>query len=174
MNLKRLFFWATVFCALLAYVVFFEKPEVKKQPRHQDELVKLFSMPRDNLTQVKIERDAQKALLVYTGGSWKTTSPSDGRVQSELIESLITTILDTVNLGVVEENPLNLEQYGLTRPAFILSLYLKGQKDPVVLDIGNNTPSNVSMYARLTRERRVIMVGTYLSFSVKMFMDNLK
>jgi hypothetical protein len=84
---------------------------------------------------------------------------------------MVSSVLDTVVLSIVEENPVQLEQYGLDAPE-ITFVVNTGKK--ATLKLGKKSPSGVSMYGLDVERRRVVLVGTYLSFSAKMFIENVK
>ena len=42
------------------------------------------------------------------------------------------------------------------------------------LKLGKKSPSEVSCTGLMSERKRVVLVGTYISFSAKMFMDNVK
>lgn len=177
MNLKRLFLWATIFLALLVYVVFFEKPELKKDTkniRQQDEFAKVLLLDQEDIKEIQLSREGKKARLVKKGSAWEVAPPARAGIQKELLEGLVSALTDAVNLGVADENPLNLEQFGLVQPSITARIFLRDKAEPVALLIGCLTPSGVSVYAKIESEKKVFMTGTYLTFSIKMFMDNIQ
>ena len=86
---------------------------------------------------------------------------------------MVSTVTDTVVLSVIEENPADLKQYGLDAPELAISVQAAGGRQ-VTLKFGKKSPSEVSLYGLDVEHRRVVLVGTYISFSAKMFMDNVK
>jgi hypothetical protein len=99
------------------------------------------------------------------------TSPSNIQIQNQLIESLINAVVDVVNIEVIEENPMNLEQFGLKKPEIELKIFLERRSKPITFYIGKSTPAGVSMYAMIKDDNKVIMVGTYLRFSIQSIID---
>lgn len=61
--------------------------------------------------------------------------------------------------------------FGLALPAAQIAMLLEEKRDPVILCLGAIAPSQVSMYAQLEDQPRVILIGTYLMLSVKTFLD---
>jgi hypothetical protein len=84
---------------------------------------------------------------------------------------MVSAILDTVMLSTVEENPVHLQQYGLDAPEMTIAV---DAGKTTTLKLGKKSPSGVSIYGLDVERKRVVLVGTYLSFSVKMFVENVK
>ncbi|MEI6125928.1 MAG: DUF4340 domain-containing protein [Pseudomonadota bacterium] len=177
MNVKRLFFWAACFLALFGYTAVFEKPAPEKgakEIRQQEDFPKVFLLDREAIKEIQLRRDGKSARILKKGKAWEIAAPPNAGLQKELIEGLVTALTDAVTLGVVEENPVSLDQFGLAQPAITASIFLQEKPEPVTLLIGANSPSEISVYAKIESEKKVIMLGTYLTFSIKMFMDNIR
>jgi len=174
MNVRRLGFWAVIFCLLLLYVLFFEQQKTEEENSSKENLIKVLSIAPEEINGIQVIQNNKKVTLIRKGKSWKVTFPPDAQVKDELLESFISSVVDVVNINVIEENPVNLAQYGLEHPEIKVSIFLKTKSKPITLLIGKDSPAGVSMYAMIKGENRVILVGTYLRFSVKTFMDKFQ
>ena len=90
------------------------------------------------------------------------------------MESIISSVVDTVNINVIAESPVNLAQYGLEHPEMKVSIFLERKSNAITLLIGKDSPAGLSMYAMIEGENRVVLVGTYLRFSLKTFLEKFK
>ena len=171
MNSKRLIFWAALFCALLGYVVVFQKSAPHKEKTTNAQLVKVFSFPADSIEKIELRIGTQTAKLVRKKTGWESDSPAHTGITQDTFESLLSTIEGLIKIEVVSEGTKDLRQYGLENPGSSIALYRAGDVNPVILDIGSDTPTGVSMYAMLQGSNEVIQVGTLLRFSIKSFLN---
>jgi len=175
MNLRRVLGWAAVFGLLLAYVIVFERatPQKETAPRQETPAARLFSFSGEQIREIRIASGSRSLRLIRKAGGWETDpAVSAKKLTPEFIESLISALLETTRNDVIAEKPANLDQFGLAPPSAQITLLLEGKPDPVVLRLGAAAPSQVSMYAQVEHEGSVVLIGTYLSFSIKTFLDN--
>jgi hypothetical protein len=171
MNIKRLLFWAALFCALLGYVAVFESRAPRKEKASGAQLVKVFSIPEDTIQKIALRTGTKTTELVRKEQGWELSSPAQINLKQENVESLLSTITGLIKIEVVSEGAKDLRQYGLEKPDISLALYGAGDTNPVILDIGSDTPTGVSMYAMVRGSNEVIQVGTLLRFSIKTFLE---
>jgi len=172
MNIRRLAAWALIFSGLLIYVLAFEKPALKiQQPTQRGDYEKLFDLAQSDIESVSLTYSGKSVTLGRKNLKWQVTAPSGTEALPEQCDSMVSSVLDTVVLSIVEENPVQLEQYGLDAPE-ITFVVNTGKK--ATLKLGKKSPSGVSMYGLDVERKRVVLVGTYLSFSAKMFIENIK
>jgi len=175
MNLRRVFIWAAVFGLLLTYVIVFEQaapPHKEEAPKQEAPAARLFSFSGEQIQELRITSGTRSMRLIRKAGGWETDPAGRQKITPEVIESLISALLETTRLDVVAEQPAGLDQFGLTAPSAQITILVEGKRDPVVLRLGGYSPSQVSMYAQLEHERSVVLIGTYLNFSIKTFLDN--
>jgi len=173
MNIKRLIFWGVLFSALLVYVVLFEQPEPEKELSTPSDFEKVLPLDPDAITRIDITRGGRTGSIVKGGNNWEAAAPVQKEGQKDLPAGVVSALTGAVNLGMVEKNPPSLEQFGLSDPQMSVNIYTKESEKPVRLLIGKNAPSGVSLYAMIEGENSVMLVGTYLTFSLNIFMDNL-
>ena len=175
MNIRRLAAWAIIFCGLLIYVLAFEKPALKIQPSSQrGDYEKVFDLAQSDIGAISITTAGTSVALGRKNLTWQVTAPPGAEALPEQCESIVIAMLETVVLSVVEENPAELGQYGLDAPELTVSVNPGDTGKSITLALGKKSPSGVSMYALDTERKRVVLVGTYLNFSAKMFLDNIK
>jgi hypothetical protein len=171
MNIKRLIFWAALFCALLGYVALFDSRAPRKEKASVAQLVKVFSFPADAIQKIELRTGTQTTGLVRKETGWELSSPAQINLNQDNVESLLSSIAGLIKIEVVSEGTKDLRQYGLENPDSSIALYRAGDVNPVILDIGSDTPTGVSMYAMVRGSNEVIQVGTLLRFSIKSFLE---
>jgi hypothetical protein len=92
-------------------------------------------------------------------------------LNQETVESLISAVVDLVQIEVVTNDAVDVTQYGLDQPHTILSLFFKEDNTPVTLLLGKDSPAGLSMYAMIRGSNEVIQIGTLLRFSINTFME---
>ncbi len=169
--MKKLMLWAAVFCTLLVYVVAFELSPLEKAKSPEKKLVKVFNASPDRIEAVEISTEDRKITLMHKQNRWELTSPSPEAVNQENADSLVSSLVDLVNIEVVRTEISDLRQFGLEQPTATVRLFLEGKTAPLTLLIGTDTPTGVSMYAMVKGENEIIQVGTLLRFTINSFMD---
>jgi hypothetical protein len=174
MSIRRLMAWALIFSGLLAYVLAFEKPAPRReQPSARGDYEKAFDLAPSDIASLTIIMHGKSVTMRSKNLKWQVTDPPGAEALPEQCESMVSTVAETVLLSVIAEKPLDLKQYGLDAPELAIAVKADGGRQ-MTLKLGKKSPSEVSLYALDVERRRVVLVGTYISFSAKMFMDNVK
>ena len=175
MNVKRLAFWCVIFGGLLAWVLLFERTDEQRPEAvmPQETYERVFNLEAADISDVFISDGEKTVRLAREGGDMRVMEPAGARAADDLIDSLLATIAGTVVIDEIApgEDPA---QYGLAPPAFTLRVQSGTGAEPVELLLGANAPSNVNLYARLPAQGRTVLLGTYLRFSLRTFLDNVK
>ena len=174
MNLKRLFFWAVIFSLLLGYVLLTQKESPEKNPLgNKTKPAKVFSFSPEKMDIVEMIQKNKKVVLKKTSSIWKIDYPEPKQeIRQEAVTSVISAIIDTINIDTIKNNPENPAQFGLSSPSTILNIFLEDEKEPIVFLLGAKTPTTISMYAMLKHNNTVIEIGTFLNSSINSFMVN--
>lgn len=175
MNSKRLALWLLIFCGLLAYVLLFERTDAPETvavlPAETYERV--FPVETSGIIGVLVSDGERTVRLDREDKQMRVVEPAGMRASSDLIGSLMDAITGAVMIDELEPEE-DRSIYGLDPPAFTLQVYSSGNTDPITLLLGSNAPSTVNMYAHLPQQNRTVLLGTYLRFSLKTFLDNVK
>jgi hypothetical protein len=171
MNIKRLIFWAALFCALLGYVAVFDSRAPRKEKASVAQLIKVFPFSEDAIQKIALRTGTKTTELVRKEKGWELSSPAQTNLKQDNVESLLSSIAGLIKIEVVSEGTKDLRQYGLENPDSSIALYRAGDVNPVILDIGSDTPTGVSMYVMVRGSDEVIQVGTLLRFSIKSFLE---
>jgi len=175
MNCRRLAFWALIFCALLACVLLFERTEEKRPEAVMpgETYARVFPLEAADITGVLVSDGGKTVRLARDGGGMRAAEPAGAQVSPDAVESLLSAIAGAVIIDEIETGGEE-SQYGLSPPAFTLQVQPRAGAEPLTLLLGANAPSNINMYARLPGQGRTVLLGTYLRFSLRTFLDNVK
>ncbi len=175
MNIKRLAFWSLLFCALLAHVLLFERSDAP-QPEAvlpAETYERVFPMETADITGILVSDGEKTVRLARQNGEMRVVEPSGARASADLIDSLLDAITGAVMIDELEPSE-DQTIYGLDPPAFSLQVYTRDDAKPLTLLLGTNAPSMINMYASLPQQNRTVLLGTYLRFTLKTFLDNVK
>jgi hypothetical protein len=175
MNIKRLCLWLLIFFALLLYVLLFERTDAPKpeavMPAETYERV--FPMETADILDVVVSDGEKTVRLIRKDNEIRVIEPTGMRASKDLISSLLDAIVGAVMIDELEPGE-DKAPYGLDPPAFSVQVYTSGSTEPITLLLGSNAPSTVNMYAFLPQQNRTVLLGTYLRFTLRTFLDNVK
>jgi len=175
MNWKPLACWSVIFCLLLAYVLLFERTE---QPgpaavMPAETYTRVFALEPSEITGMLVSDGEKTVRLALQNRQLHVIEPADARIAPDIIDSLLRAVTEAVIIDDLEPGPVQ-EEYGLNPPAFTLQVQSRKGAEPLTLLLGASAPSMINMYARLPQQNRTILLGTYLRFSLRTFLDNVK
>ena len=175
MNIKRLALWFLIFCGLSIYVLLFERTDapqpVAVMPAETYERV--FPLETADIIGVLVSDGERTVRLARSDEKMNVVEPAGSRASTDLINSLVNTIAGAVMIDELEPGE-DETLYGLDPPAFTLEVYTRDTTEPLILLLGANAPSMINMYASLPQQNRIVLLGTYLRFTLRTFLDNVK
>jgi hypothetical protein len=95
--------------------------------------------------------------------------PADPDASASLVSALSAVSADKT----IDDNPTDLASYGLANPALQAQVFEKGGKQ-VDLAIGDDTPTNSGAYAKVSGDRRVYTVASYVKTSLDKSVNDLR
>lgn len=136
--------------------------------------VALVDIPPGLLTEVHIIREGRRVRCSREGGLWRVTEPRNQRVPTDLISSLVTTLLEIGPAEVVAEEATDVESFGLGPEALRLELYQRGHDAPVTVILGNRNPTHTAVYAQIEDSPQVLLVGRILEYYVDRIFEEVR
>src|SRR3954470_24564508 len=150
-----------VLAGLGAYIYFVtSKVPAGGSPTDDAKKEKVFAaVQADKIEEVKVSTAAGDATTLKKDGSaWKITQPSE-LPASESDVSQLTSALGSVEITrVIDENPSNLNDYGLSNPRVEVDFKASGDKDYRKLYIGEKTPTGGDFFAKRNDEKKVFLI----------------
>src|SRR5262249_30295968 len=108
---------------------------------------------------VKISTAAGEATaLKKDSGSWQMTAPLTAKADEGELSSITSALTSADLVRVVDENPTDLNAYGLLNPRIEVDFKATGDKDYRKLLVGEKTPTGADMYARRNDEKKVFLI----------------
>lgn len=106
--------------------------------------------------------------FIREGDSWILEADKDRPIKQNYVQNMINLVDEIKTDRIVNENPDDLGQYGLSSPyAYIEATSSDGKS--IALSIGNKVPGGLGYYAKLEGDDAVFTVvaiyGTHLSYS---------
>jgi hypothetical protein len=155
-----------VLAGLGAYIYFVTWKQADA-PNNTKKLDKVFDVAADKIDEIKITSAAGDATTVKKeGGSWKLVEP----VAAPADEAEVNAITNAVATGevtrVIDENPANLNDYGLSNPRVDVAFKASGDKDYHHLYLGEKTPTGSDLFARRNDEKKVLLIPAFQESSL--------
>lgn len=158
MNLNKIAILTVIFLLLGVYVYIFETGSAKDEEVVTDEVEKALDFNAEEVLEVKIEKEGRIVLLKILDGQWRIVKPVDAGVANERVHDLLT-FFDHGIVRVIEANGSDFKLYGLENPRYEFGIKTRGDNTFQTLLIGEDAPGNLSCYARVKGQKKVILLG---------------
>jgi len=154
-----------VLAGLGAYIYFvtWKQPDT---PDSGKKLEKVFTVASDKIDEIKVtSAGGEGASAKKEGGTWKLVEPAAAADESEL-SGLANTLASVDMVRVVDENPSNLNDYGLSNPRVVVAFKAEGDKDYRQLLLGEKTPTGSDLFAKRNDDKKVFLVAAFQESSL--------
>lgn len=155
-----------VLVGLGAYIYFvtWKRPDTPDNGKKQD---KVFSVASDKIDEIKIaSASGESATARKENGTWKLVEPLATAADESEINAVANTLASAEVVRVVDENPANLNDYGLSNPRIEVDFKAEGDKEPRKLFLGEKTPTGSDLFARKNDEKKVFLVAAFQETSL--------
>ena len=158
MNLKKIAILTIIFILLGVYVLIFETNTVKDEGIATSKVEKAIDFDVEKVLEVKIQREGETLWLKRFDGQWRIVAPVDAGVSNDRMHDLLT-FFDVGIVRVVEPDCSHFELFGLEDPRYAFGVKERGDNVFHTLLIGEDAPGNLSCYARVEGQNKVLLVG---------------
>jgi len=135
---------------------------------------KILSLKQDDITKIDLKKkDADEIVLAKNNGQWEITAPKTSGADQSTVSSMLSTLSSLNSDRLVEEKASNLSQYGLTDAPFEAVITEKDSKAQKLL-LGDKTPSDNAVYAKLEGDPRVFTIATYEKNNIDKTFNDLR
>ncbi|HWI18565.1 MAG TPA: DUF4340 domain-containing protein, partial [Vicinamibacterales bacterium] len=123
-------------------------------------LGKVFTVEADKINELRITYQGQTSLVRKDDAGWKLVEPL--QVEADPPEAIgVTTALGNIDIvRVVDENPTDIEQFGLAKPNIVVEFKAEGGAAGT-LKLGNKNATQGEVYALKNDEKRVFLVSAF-------------
>ncbi len=154
-----------VFILLLAVVILMEhRSEKVKEKKEAAEKLTDFKAAEVEKLSLKKEDGSVITLKRNEQGQWQIVEPLEAEADDYEASSLAENFASLRMNKVVEDRATDLTVYEI--PKKEVSLWLKGQVEPVVIQIGLENPLDNTLYARRADRQQVVLLPAYLKYSL--------
>src|SRR3954451_9838855 len=113
----------------------------------------------DKIEEVKVSTAAgDSTTLKKDGSAWKITQPSEMPASESDVAQLTSALGQTDITRVIDENPTNLNDYGLSNTRVEGDFKATGDKEEKKLFIGEKTPTGGDFFAKRNDEKKVFLI----------------
>lgn len=121
---------------------------------------KVFTVEADKINELRITSQGESSLLKKDDAGWKLFEPT--QVEADPPEAIgITTALGNIDIvRIVDENPTDLDQFGLAKPGITVEFKAEGGVSGT-LKLGNKNATQGEVYALKNDEKRVFLVSAF-------------
>jgi hypothetical protein len=117
------------------------------------------SLQADKIEEVKVSTVAgDSTTLKKDGATWKITQPAELPASESDVSQLTSALGQVEIVRVIDENPSNLNDYGLSNPRVEVDFKAAGDKDYRKLFIGEKTPTGGDFFAKRNDEKKVFLI----------------
>src|SRR5262245_54811038 len=149
-----------VLAGLGAYIYFvtWKQPDT---PDSGKKLEKVFTVASDKIDEINVtSATGEGASAKKDGGTWKLVEPAAPADEAE-VSGLANTLASVDMVRVVDENPSDLNDYGLSNPRVVVSFKADGDKDYRRLLLGEKTPTGSDLFAKRNDEKKVFLIAAF-------------
>ena len=166
---------AVVLLAVLGGAIWYSnKKQAQKEKAPSDTSPKIVSIPEDRFREIHLlKAGAEPIVLSRDSGKWAMTAPQPLPADPDASASLVSALSAVSADKTIDDNPTDLASYGLANPALQAQVFEKGGKQ-VDLAIGDDTPTNSGAYAKVSGDRRVYTVASYVKTSLDKSVNDLR
>ncbi|MFM8269671.1 MAG: DUF4340 domain-containing protein [Pseudomonadota bacterium] len=156
---------------LTAWYFVYEKQIKVKNTAQEESSKKLVLFSKDEIQELDIAQSTDSSFkLKRSGTDWLLTAPVEDLADIGVVNSLLTTLTSSEQERVIDENPTDLDVFGLAKP----SLTIRVAKDPnssQEIIVGNQTQVGFSVYVRTSASKQVVKTNRALlsSFQKSLF-----
>jgi hypothetical protein len=120
----------------------------------------------DDITEFTIKAGSDVTTVRKQGESWQIVSPVTFPASPTQVQGL-TSMLGYIDIvRVIDEDPKDLNEYGLANPRVSIEFKIPGETQLGALLIGNKSPTGDNIYAKRADEKRVVLIGSHQESSL--------
>jgi len=153
---------AVILAGLGAYIYFvsWKTPEGGDTGKKSE---KVFAgLQADKIEEVRITSAGGDATtLKKDNGVWQMLQPVAARADESEVSGITSALATTDVTRVIDENPSNLNDYGLSNPRIEVNFKAAGDKEYRKLFIGEKSPTGADLFAKRNDEKKVFLIPAY-------------
>lgn len=94
-------------------------------------------------------------------GAWQVLQPVTAKADESEISGITSALASIDVVRVIDENPTNLNEYGLSNPRIQVDFKAAGDKEYRKLLIGEKSPTGADLFAKRNDEKKVFLIPAF-------------
>jgi len=116
----------------------------------------------DKIDELRITSAGGDATTVKKdNGTWQVLQPVAAKADESEVSGITSALATTDLVRVIDENPSNLNDYGLSNPRIEVDFKVAGDKDYRKLFIGEKSPTGADLFAKRNDEKKVFLIPAF-------------
>src|SRR6266545_5970037 len=116
----------------------------------------------DKIDELRITSAGGDATTVKKdNGTWQVLQPVAAKADESEVSGITSALATTDLVRVIDENPSNLNDYGLSNPRIEVDFKVAGDKDYRKLFIGEKAPTGADLFAKRNDEKKVFLIPAF-------------
>ena len=159
-----------VLAGLGGYIYFVDSKRPAASPNGEDPKEKVYAVETDKIDEIRIAAGGETSLLKKSDAGWKMIEPAPTDADPAEAIGMAQALASLERVRVVDENPNDLAQYGLEKPAVRIDFKAQGNVSGS-LKLGDKNATQGEIYAQKNDEKAVFLVAAFQenSFNRKPF-----
>jgi hypothetical protein len=153
-----------VLAGLGGYIYYYFDPiKTAEREKNVGQKEKVFaSLQADKIEEITVTSAAGDATtLKKEGGTWQVTKPVTAKADEAEVSGITSALGSTDLVRVIDENPANLNDYGLSNPRIEIDFKASGDTNAKRLLIGEKSPTGGDLFAKRNDEKRVFLIPAF-------------
>lgn len=164
MKFKNTIILFAAFLILLAVVLLMDKKGKEKKAAGPEE--KLVMLASADIQKISLKKGAETlAFKKDDKGDWMVLEPMEVKADNYEVSQLAESFADLKIERVVEKENADLKKYQI--PSKEVSLWVKGQEQPVKVLIGMENPLDSTLFAQKEGDKRVVLLSSTLKTTLE-------
>ena len=163
MKLRSVLILGALFLALGIYAFLFERNSKNLGESAREEMA-VWSFHGSEVSGLTLELGANPIVLEKKNNRWRLQQPVAMEADSDTVESLLSELEFLTAQRIIQDQPLDLAQYGLDHPSKKVRVKTAGGEQ--VLKLGSKTPIGKGMYVQVHDKPQVYVVTEGLEKSL--------
>lgn len=147
-----------------AYLYFVDAKKPVADPAAKQ---KVFALDAAKIEELSIKSASGDVTSLKKGpAGWAIVKPVQAPADQNNASDVAASVANLEQDRTVDENATDLKPYGLAEPRIDVTFNVSGEKEPRRIQIGDKSPTNVGLYAKLPNSNKVFLVASSLETSL--------
>ncbi|MDQ3211635.1 MAG: DUF4340 domain-containing protein [Acidobacteriota bacterium] len=122
---------------------------------------KVFNVDAGKIEELEVRHESgERTTLRRKGSEWAIVQPITAPSDEATVNGITSNLASMEIQRVIEENPGDVSEFGLTSPRVEVAFKAGGGQQR--LQIGQKTPSGTDVYARISDQKKIFLISSFL------------